>query len=116
MNMSGDPTVDYGALAIADVTSDEINAGILRRLKDNDPDLDEFWIGGEDTERGNADDAYPVFDVEDEDERSMGVLGYYLGRCTHVTGLTMQLPAELYITDGEDDGEYEEDDDEENGY
>ena len=38
----------YDALAstikIEDITSDELNQNILRRLKDNDPSFDELWI------------------------------------------------------------------------
>ncbi|KAL9178534.1 hypothetical protein ACHAXT_001872 [Thalassiosira profunda] len=96
MSSSSAAAEDYdalmrGAITISDVTSDEGNAEILHDLKDNNPNLTEIHLTG-----GNADDAYPVFDVYDT--RGLGVLGCFLGRCTSVTDLHFELPEDLSIS------------------
>ncbi|KAL9178491.1 hypothetical protein ACHAXT_001829 [Thalassiosira profunda] len=85
--MSASSAVDYGALNISDVTSDDVNAKILRRLRDNDEHtlFDTLFVRDRPGAFGRAGNAYII-----EDARSMGVLGHCLGRCTKVRELCLE--------------------------
>ena len=69
---------NYDALAstvqIEDISSNERNQEILRRLKENDPSLGTMWIRNEVYDRDSG--VYCPGDDVDE----LGWLGYYLGR------------------------------------
>lgn len=92
--------IDYdlraGSVRIEDITSDEVNAAILRRLKENDPGFGILYIAGD---RDEVD-----WDVENEDGQTyvpssrteMGWLGYFVGRSTVLTKLYL-------LADGFDD-------------
>jgi len=78
-------STDYAALAntinIDDITSDDTNRDVLRSLKNNDPEFEQFCITDE---RGEEDeDAYHPIDGED-----MGWLGYYVGNSIYLREIT----------------------------
>ena len=68
---------DYDAAArtikIRDITSDEINRKILRRLKENDPTFDKLWV---------TDSRDDDMDYCPEGARDLGWVGYYISRIT----------------------------------
>ena len=70
---------EYDALAcsikVEDISSDELNQNILRRLKDNDPELDKLWICGEDQICDEL-DFFPT------NGKELGWLGYFIGKST----------------------------------
>ena len=74
VNMDG---YDYDAAAstikIEDITTDEDNQNILRRLKGNDPDFDKLWV------TSSRDDEY---DYCPGGARDSGWLGYFIGKNT----------------------------------
>ena len=77
---------NYAALAktktIENITSDERNQDILRRLKDNDPSLNRLricnYVGDE------SDSCYYISSNDDDD---VGWLGYYIGQNTSLQEL-----------------------------
>ena len=73
---------NYAALAdtvkIEDITSDEPNQEILRKLKNNDESFDKLYILSDATETNE----YIPIDGED-----IGWLGYYIGQNTNLQGL-----------------------------
>ena len=78
-------STDYAALAntinIDDITSDDTNRDVLRSLKNNDPEFEQFCITDE---RGEEDeDAYYPIDGED-----IGWLGYYIGNSIYLREVT----------------------------
>lgn len=70
-----------GTIKMSDITSDEGNAEILRRLKNNEPGLTSMCMCNEEDEMNNN-DYFP------ESARDMGWLGYFVGNNTHLTNLT----------------------------
>ena len=74
----------YDALAcsikVEDITSDELNQNILRRLKDNDPELDKLFICGEDK-------ICDELDFCPTNGKELGWLGYYIGKSTNLQQL-----------------------------
>ena len=70
-----------GTIKMSDITSDEGNAEILRRLKNNEPGLTSMCMCNEEEEMDNN-DYFP------ESARDMGWLGYFLGNNTHLTNLS----------------------------
>ena len=79
--------INYAALAntinIDDITSDDTNRDVLRSLKNNDPDFEQFCITDERGDDGPEDDAYYPIDGED-----MGWLGYYVGNSIYLREIT----------------------------
>eukprot|EP00984_Skeletonema_dohrnii_P001042 scaffold328_cov95-Skeletonema_dohrnii-CCMP3373.AAC.7 len=72
-----------------DITSDEDNADILERLRDNDPDFTHISIGEEFTDESD----FVVREGED-----LGWLGYFVGRSKELEYLTISdLPDNLNI-------------------
>ena len=74
----GDYEVAAGAINMEDITSDEDNQDILRRLKENDPDFEMLWVMDEPI---NDNDYCPEGDSEP------GWLGYFIGKSTTLKNL-----------------------------
>ena len=86
---------DYGALAdeldtISNITSNSVNAEILRKLKTDDPEFTALSVDAVHDDNVPRGPDYVI-----EDARGMEVLGYYLGRSTHVTTLIVSFPEGL---------------------
>ncbi|KAL7454580.1 hypothetical protein ACHAWC_007179 [Mediolabrus comicus] len=72
-----------------EITSSDENAEILRRLRDNDPELgdsDGLWIDQHDYDNSQFD----YFVIQEGDD--LGWLGYFIERCTVLTTLIIILP------------------------
>ena len=61
------------AVKIEDITSDETNQEILRKIKENDPEFDTLWV---------IDDRQDNFDYVPEGSLDIGWLGYFIGKNT----------------------------------
>ena len=76
----------YDALAstiqFKNITSDEQNQNILRRLKHNDPRFDKLWIC-------NQDQIHDEFDFWPTNGKELGWLGYFIGGNTTLQRLTI---------------------------
>ena len=68
---------------LTEITSSNHNAWILRRLRDNDPEMDMLWI--EQVQQDDAWDGDSDFVVGDGDD--LGWLGYFIGRNTTLLDL-----------------------------
>ena len=86
---------DYDAAAstikIEDIVRDETNRNILRRLKENDPNLDKLRLIEEGYWRGHP--HHPGRDDYDfcpEGDNDSGWLGYYIGKNTKLKELQFQ--------------------------
>lgn len=89
---SASSSEDYDALDIYDITSDGVNADILRRMKNNDPDFTQLLVFHKGGWRDYHEYSHIEYSVEDA--RGMGALGYYVSRCTNLTELTIILVRE----------------------
>ena len=69
-----------GTVKIEDITRDEGNRNILRRLKENDPNFDELWVS---MSRGSS---HAVFWPQDSHES--GWVGYFIGKNTILKEMT----------------------------
>ena len=69
---------------IEDISSDELNQEILRRLKDNDPSFDELWIC-------SPEQVTDMFSFCPDNWKELGWLGYFIGRNTFVNELHLGL-------------------------
>ena len=65
------------SIKVEDISSDEAKQNILRRLKNNDPELDKLFICGEDQ-------ICDELDFCPTNGRELGWLGYYIGKSTTV--------------------------------
>ena len=72
-----------GAIKIEDITSDETNRGILRKLKANDTEFDDLVVSEEEHYRDDR-------DYCPEDTRSLGWVGYYIGKNTYLRELILR--------------------------
>ena len=90
----------YDALAstikIEDISSDELNQEILRRFKDNDPDLEYLCISGDD-QLPDENDFYP------DNGEAWGWLGYYIGKSITVDTLYIKTVPSPSCNDGVED-------------
>ena len=75
---------DYDAAArtieIEDITSDEVNRNVLRRLKENDPDFVKVVVCSKRDGR---------YDYCLEGPRDLAWLGHFIGKNTHTRELTL---------------------------
>ena len=80
-------------IKIEDISSDELNQEILRRLKDNDPDLEYLCISGDD-QLPDENDFYP------DNGEALGWLGYYIGKSITVDTLYIKTVPSPSCNDG----------------
>ena len=72
-----------GTINIDDITSDEFNRDILRKLKTNCEELTEMWVCGEDMGDRDNIDYYPT------NAHDLGWLGYFIGQNTRLQHFQM---------------------------
>ena len=82
MNDGYDYEAAAGTVKIAHITTDKTNQYILRQLLQNDPDFDKLVV----VSRRNDDDDNEYCP---EDTRSLGWVGYYIGKNTTLKELIL---------------------------
>lgn len=78
------------AIPVDEITADEINRSILRRLEKDDPELVELWIDHRDRSEYEVEGNDEVGKYQYQDIFELNLVGYLIGRCTHLEFLSLR--------------------------